>query len=285
MELDRNQLEAIIKNAIAEDLGSGDITSQSIIPNRRTGEAIIIAKAKGILAGNRVARMVFESIDNNLVYKEIISDGAWLERGAEIATVKGSVRSILAGERVALNFTQHLSGIATLTGQFVEKIKDYPVKILDTRKTLPGLRRLEKYAVRMGGGHNHRAGLYDEILIKDNHITAGGGITPAVEAVRKKYGGKQTIEVETKSLDEVNEALAAGADTIMLDNMTIKVIKTAVQVVAEWNKHKKKKVKTEASGGVTMHNIRNIARSGVDLISVGALTHSAPVLDISLEFK
>jgi nicotinate-nucleotide pyrophosphorylase (carboxylating) len=276
----------IIKLALAEDVGHGDITTRAIIPPEMKSQARIVAKEEGVIAGLEVAAEVFKHLDPQIKFSPRAKDGNKVKKGKVLALLSGHTRAILAGERVALNFLQHLSGIATLTAQYAKCVKrracrqagNTPkVKILDTRKTIPGMRLLEKYAVRIGGGNNHRMGLYDAILIKDNHIKAAGGIKAAVEAIRRHYKESGTIEVEAKTLSEVKDAMVAGVDRILLDNMSIKTMQQAVKL------GKKAKIKTEASGGINLNNIQAIARAGVDYISIGALTHSAQALDISLK--
>lgn len=271
------KIQKVVKTALKEDLGKGDITSELIIPEKRKGMGFIIAKEKGIIAGLEVAKSVFKQVDPGLVFKPLVSDGDKVRPGQKVALIQGKVKSILAGERTALNFLQRLSGIATLTGEFVRRIRGTRAKILDTRKTTPGLRLLEKYAVKKGGGKNHRQGLYDMILIKDNHIEAAGSIPLAIrKALRNKKGLK--IEVETRNFEEVKEALNFKIDRIMLDNFKPEDLKKAVKLI----RSKNKKVEIEASGRVNLKNVRKIALSGVDFISVGALTHSAKALDLSL---
>jgi nicotinate-nucleotide pyrophosphorylase (carboxylating) len=271
-------LKNLIEHALAEDLGPGDVTSEATIPPESTSEAVILAKQHLVLAGLDVAREVFRQIDAAIEFTPFAKDGDAVHGGTEIVKVSGNTRALLAGERVALNLLQHLSGIATLTSKYVEKVKGLKAEVLDTRKTLPGLRQLEKYAVRVGGGRNHRFGLFDGVLIKDNHITASGGIIKAVERVRKKAHHLLRIEVETKTLDEVVEALAAGTDVIMLDNMPVDLMREAVKLVAG-------RALVEASGNVTLETVRLIAETGVDFISSGSLTHSAPAADISMKIQ
>ncbi len=268
----------LVKLALAEDVGRGDLTTRAIVAKGQKAKAAITAKADGVICGLDVAADVFRHVNPRVRFRAKVSDGAKVKKGKVIAELAGPASGILTGERVALNFLQHLSGIATLTNQFVEKVQSprSKVKILDTRKTIPGLRALEKYAVRCGGGTNHRIGLYDAVLIKDNHIKLAGGIIPAVKAAKSDLPGKK-IEVETKTLGEVREALASGADRVLLDNMSLKTMKEAVKLC------KRAGVKTEASGGVNLNNVAAIARTGVDFISVGALTHSAKALDINLK--
>jgi len=268
----------LISSALAEDRGNGDITSEATITAESTSEAVILAKQHLVLAGIDVAREVFRYLDPGIQFSSFAKDGEVIHAGTEVARLFGNTRALLAGERVALNLLQHLSGIATLTAAYVEKVKGLQAEVLDTRKTLPGLRLLEKYAVRMGGGKNHRFGLYDGVLIKDNHIKAVGSITLAVELARKKAHHLLKIEVETKNLDEVREALTAKADIIMLDNMPIDLMREAVKMV-------KGQALVEASGNVTLETVRHIAETGVNLISSGSLTHSAPAADISMKIK
>ncbi|HEX9112799.1 MAG TPA: carboxylating nicotinate-nucleotide diphosphorylase [Nitrospirota bacterium] len=271
-------LKELIARALAEDLGPGDVTSEATIPVDSISIAVILAKQHLVIAGLNVARAVFHQLDPSIVFTPFAKDGDAVHGGSEIAKVSGNTRALLAGERVALNLLRHLSGIATLTSKYVDKVKGTKAKVLDTRKTLPGLRQLEKYAVRMGGGRNHRFGLSDGVLIKDNHIAASGGIIKAVECARKKVHHLLKLEVETKNLDEVAEALAVGADVIMLDNMPVDVMRKAVKLVAG-------RALVEASGNVTLDTIRLIADTGVDFISCGSLTHSAPAADISMKIK
>lgn len=268
---------SIIKNALAEDIGLGDITTNAIIAKNQQAKAKITVKGDGVIAGLDIAKEVFKQTDPKINFIPKIKDGAAVKKGKVIAEVSGSAKGILAGERTALNFLQHLSGIATMTSMFVARVQGQGsgVKILDTRKTIPGLRMLEKYAVKMGGGVNHRMGLYDAVLIKDNHIKIAGGIREAVAWVKGQ--GSRKIEIEAKTIAEAKEAIDAGADWILLDNMEIKTLRQAVKLC------KKAGIKTEASGGISLNNISAIAKAGVDFISVGAITHSAPALDINLK--
>jgi nicotinate-nucleotide pyrophosphorylase (carboxylating) len=268
----------LIEDALFEDIGPGDITSEAVIPEEASATAEIIAKQDLVLAGALIAREVFRKIDPWVQFTPLAHEGGRVQSGSIIAQVQGRTRMLLAGERVALNLMQHLSGIATTTARFVEALKGSRAEILDTRKTLPGLRALEKYAVRMGGGRNHRFGLYDGILIKDNHIKAAGGIIKAMAGIRKKVHPLLKIEVEVKTLDEVREAMAAGATMLLLDNMPPALMKQAVGIVGE-------RVLVEASGNVTLDNVKAIAETGVDFISSGSLTHSAPAADISMKIK
>jgi len=270
------QIDKIIKQALLEDIGTGDITTDSIIPYDLKTKGIIKTKEEGVIAGLNIANLVFKKLDSNIIFQEKIKDGAKVSRNKILAEITGPARTILKGERVALNFLQRMSGIATITSKFCQEVKDFPVRIVDTRKTTPGLRILEKYAVRMGGGCNHRFGLYDAVLIKDNHIAVAGGIKSAVNSVRKQISHTVKIEVEVENLSQLQEALEIKVDIIMLDNMNLDTMREAVKIV-------KSKALIEASGGITLENVREIAQTGVDLISIGALTHSVKSLDISME--
>ncbi|MCZ6468704.1 MAG: carboxylating nicotinate-nucleotide diphosphorylase [Candidatus Dadabacteria bacterium] len=275
IEIDWGKVDLIIENTLEEDLGSGDITTDAIFSVDDTCEALIIAKEEGIIAGIPIAERVFQKLDPEVTVTQKLEDGEHVNPGDEILVIKGSIHAVLSGERLSLNLLQRMSGIATATSKYVAAISGYRTRILDTRKTAPGLRVLDKYAVSIGGGCNHRFGLYDAVLIKDNHIDFAGNISNAVEIVRSKYQSKFKVEVETSTLDEVREALKAGADIIMLDNMTVEMMKEAVRIING-------KSITEASGGITLDNVRQIADTGVDFISVGAITHSSPALDIGL---
>ncbi|MBE9527622.1 MAG: carboxylating nicotinate-nucleotide diphosphorylase [Proteobacteria bacterium] len=266
----------LVKTALAEDVGAGDITTEAIVPKGMTGTCRIVADEKMVLAGLFVAEMVFTEMDSKIKFKAKHKDGDMVLKGEEIAVIKGSLSSLLTAERVALNFLQRLSGISTLTFEFVSKVKGTGAKVLDTRKTTPCMRSLEKYAVKVGGGVNHRTGLYDYILIKDNHIKAAGTLAEAVESVDKCYGGGAPVEVEVTNLKEVKEAIKSRADIIMLDNMDTTKIKRAIEVIDDC-------ALVEVSGGVNLKTIKGIAACGVDFISVGALTHSAPSVDISMD--
>ncbi|MGO9612868.1 MAG: carboxylating nicotinate-nucleotide diphosphorylase [Dissulfurispiraceae bacterium] len=271
-----------IRLAIQEDLGSVDITSLLIIPDESKVRAHLIAKDNLVLAGMPFVQEVFSAIDSAVQITSFFAEGSTLKRGDIIAEIQGPTKSLLAGERLALNTLQHVSGIATNARAFVERVKDLPVKIVDTRKTLPGLRFMEKYGVRTGGGSNHRAGLYDGILIKDNHIKIAGGVGKAVERAKTKAPHLFRIEVEVRDLDELKEALDAGAEVIMLDNMSLTDMTKAVNIVRSL---KGAAVSTllEASGNVSLDNVRAVAETGVDMISVGALTHSSRAVDISMK--
>ena len=275
--LDLN-LNDLIEKALKEDVGTGDITTLSTIPAEKTITGRFIAKESGILCGVEVVRAVFAFVDPAIKLDFFYGDGDKITKGEVIATVSGLARSILTGERLALNLLQHKSGVATRTGEAVEKVKGTHARIADTRKTTPGLRVLEKYAVKCGGGSNHRFNLADGVLIKDNHIEAAGGITAAVEMARRNIPHTLKIEVEIETFEQLEEALAAGADIIMLDNMSNEDMKKAVEIVAG-------RAMTEASGNMGEKDLRAVADTGVDLISIGALTHSVKALDISLKFK
>ena len=268
----------MIKNALREDIGRGDITTESIIPAHHLSSASLTAKEGFILAGLPFAERTFHLVDRGIKFRSLKREGSRVKRGEMLATVRGKTKSILMAERVMLNILQRMSGIATLTDNYVRQVRGYKARIVDTRKTVPGLRYFDKYAVRAGGGENHRFGLYDAILIKDNHIEAAGGISRAVKLARTKSGGEIRIEVETGTLAEVREALSSETDIIMLDNMPLERIQKAVKLIRKNNKA----VTIEASGNVSLSNVRAIAQTGVDMISVGALTHSVRAADISL---
>ena len=270
------EMDKLIEMALREDIGDGDMTTSSIVSTPLEATAHLVAKEGLILAGIDIFHQVYKKLDADLELIKHFEDGDEVSQGSMIGEISGKVAVILKGERIALNFLQHLSGIATLTHKFVMMVKSYPVKILDTRKTTPGWRALEKYAVKMGGGENHRFGLFDAVLIKDNHIRAAGGIGEAVRRVKDKVPHSFKIEVETSNLQEVKEALDGGVNTIMLDNMSTEMMKEAVAMV-------NKRVLVEASGNTGLDNIEEIASTGVDFISVGALTHSAKAVDISLK--
>jgi len=282
MELPEDQIRNIIDLALTEDRVSEDVTSDTLIPSELQGKASITAKAEGIVAGGEVAMMVFVGIDPSLQVEVLIEDGTQVKPGDTIATVSGTVISILKAERVALNFLQRLSGIATLTARYVAETQGLNVAILDTRKTTPGLRLLEKYAVRMGGGKNHRMHLRDGVLIKDNHLAAlralGMSLKDIVAKAKENAPKGLKVEVEVNTVQEANDAAEAGADIIMPDNMSLDEMRRVVDSMPSG-------VETEASGGITLENIRSVAETGVDFISVGALTHSYQALDISLELE
>lgn len=266
-------INQLIRAALKEDIGKGDITSRLLIPGDRTAFAHIVAHSTGILAGINLCGRVFRTVNSRIQFEPLYQDSSRFRSGAVLALVSGPARAILTAERTALNFLCHLSGIATLTDKFVSRVKGTRAVILDTRKTTPGWRELEKYAVRCGGGKNHRLRLDKMVLIKDNHIALVGSVS---EALNRSRSSRLPVEIEAKTIEQVREALAAGARRIMLDNMTVPQLKRAVKIVAG-------RAELEASGGVTLKNIRAIARTGVDYISVGSLTHSAPAADISLE--
>lgn len=276
------ELDAIMDRALDEDIGHGDITSEALIPRDLSGKATLLVKEKGVLAGIEVAGRIFHRVDSSLEIKAILKDGMSIKPGDIAGTIGGSVIGILKAERVALNFLQRLSGIASTTAQYVAATMGLGVKIMDTRKTTPGLRQLEKYAVRTGGGTNHRFHLGEAVLIKDNHIAVlratGLNLPEIIIKARQNAPPRMTVEVEVTNTKEAQEALNAGADTIMLDNMSIAEIKQVVVMVGG-------RAKLEASGGITLDNVHQVALTGVDFISVGALTHSYKALDISLELE
>ncbi|AUG59090.1 MAG TPA: carboxylating nicotinate-nucleotide diphosphorylase [Ruminiclostridium sp.] len=272
------EIDKIILAGLKEDMPFGDITTDNLIDEASQSEAVLIAKDTGVIAGIDIAKRVFEILDKNVVFEKKIVDGERVKSGDIIAEIKGNTRALLKGERTALNLLQHLSGIATKTMNLCDKIKGTKSKVVDTRKTTLGLRALEKYAVRVGGGNNHRFSLSDGVMIKDNHIKAAGGIKEAVKKIREKIPHTIKIEVETETLEQVKEALEAGADIIMLDNMGGDKIKKAVKIVSG-------KAVIEASGNVDSDSISAIAEAGVDIISVGSLTHSVSAFDISMKFK
>jgi nicotinate-nucleotide pyrophosphorylase (carboxylating) len=266
--------EVLFDLAYAEDIGDGDITTNNLVPPDSSKTAILVAKEKGIVAGLPVAEMVFKKFDSTIEWNVKIPDGSKVKPGDILVEFKGNYRALLTGERKALNFLQRLSGIASYAGKCMKEVEGHNVEILDTRKTLPGYRHLDKYAVRMGGASNHRFGLYDMVMIKDNHIQVAGGIKEAVNAIRSKIPKSIKIEVETTTLDQVQQALDADVDIIMLDNMSSKMMEEAVQLISG-------RAKIEASGNMTLKRIRKVAATGVNYISIGALTHSVKALDIS----
>ena len=270
------EVSQYISRALEEDVGSGDVTTDTIVPANASLRGRIVAKENGVVAGLEIARQVMLSLDHNVEFVAKVEDGTNVERRTVLADLEGPARALLTGERTALNFLGRMSGIATLTRKFVDAVSGTNAVILDTRKTAPGLRMTDKLAVRLGGGQNHRTGLFDMVLIKDNHIDFAGSITAAVERVRAS-GTRLEIEVETRTLDNVREALSLGVKRILLDNMSIDTMREAVAICAG-------RAKLEASGNVTLHNVLEVAGTGVDYISVGALTHSPKVFDVSLEF-
>ena len=268
----------LIDLALDEDIGSGDITTHFLITPGTSSEASIVAKEPLVVAGLALAKEVFQRLDPKVDFRPNASDGDKVPKGNVVVHLKGSLAGLLTAERTALNFLQRLSGIATNTSAYMQLIGDRPVRLVDTRKTTPGWRVLEKYAVRVGGAANHRMGLFDAVLIKDNHIAGCGGIGPAVKRIRASVSHLTKIEVETTTLEEVHEALEAGADVIMLDNMDLDAIREATRLI-------NKRALVEISGGVTGEGLQELAESGVDLISVGALTHSARAVDLSMKIK
>jgi len=277
MKIDKIEIDKIVSLALKEDIGTGDITSTLIISRDKTAKAFLLSKEEGVIAGLEVAKSVFRKLDKNIRWRNLVKEGEVVSAGTKIALVEGNYRALLTGERTALNFLQRMSGIASITLKYVEQLDGLKTKILDTRKTVPGLRILDKYSVYKGTGTNHRIGLYDMVMIKDNHIKAAGGISKAVTRIKKKLNKKIKIEVEATTIEEVKEALNSGADIIMLDNMSIKSMNEAVKLING-------KAKVEASGGVEINSVRKIAETGVDYISVGALTHSVKALDIAMYF-
>ncbi len=273
-----DHVDELLRRALAEDVGAGDVTTLALIPADQIGTAVALSKEAGVLAGNAIAARVFTHLDGRVRTCELQSDGALLAPGAGFLEIEGPLQAILTGERVALNLLRHLSGIATLTRDFVQAVAGTDAQIVDTRKTTPGLRLFEKYAVRVGGARNHRIGLFDGVLIKDNHIAACGSIARAVYRARSSVHHLIKIQIEAKTLDQVAEALEAGADGILLDNMLPETMSAAVEMA-------RGRAFTEASGGITLESVRAAARTGVNLISVGMLTHSAAALDMSLDIK
>ncbi|MBN1662910.1 MAG: carboxylating nicotinate-nucleotide diphosphorylase [Deltaproteobacteria bacterium] len=274
----KHAIHKIIRIALEEDIGAGDVTTASVLQGGEKGRAVAVAKSEMVVAGIEVFKETFLFLDGGLKFKGLATDGALVKKGVVLAEISGSLGSILTAERTALNLFQRMSGIATLARRFSDEVKGTKAKILDTRKTAPGLRVLDKYAVKVGGAYNHRFGLDDGILIKDNHIEAAGGITAALEQVRRNLSYMLKVEIEAKNLKEVKEALAAGADIIMLDNMSVADMKECMKFV-------KGRAPLEASGNVSLAGVRAVAETGIDFISVGALTHSVTAADISLKIK
>lgn len=272
------QLPDIIRRALEEDVGDGDVTSNATIAPDSMYRGAFLVKAEGVIAGLEVVRQTFAQVDERIEFRSHVADGTRVQPGDVVAEAFGPARSLLTAERVALNFLQRMSGIATLTRQYIDAVSGTKAQILDTRKTVPGLRLLDKWAVAVAGGTNHRIGLYDMALIKDNHIVAAGGVTPAVERVRAYDSGKRPIEVEVTHLDQVHEALALNVDQVMLDNMPLEAMRAAVRLVDG-------AVPLEASGNVSLETVRAIAETGVDYISVGKLTHSVTALDVSFDLQ
>lgn len=276
--MDRGDYLPVVRRALAEDLGDrGDITSETVIPVDSRSEARFVARSNGVIAGLQAASLVFEEVDASVSFEALVVDGDRVEPGAKIARVAGSSRSILEAERTALNLLGRMSGVATATAELVAEVEGFGALITDTRKTMPGLRALDKYAVRMGGGVNHRMGLYDEAMIKDNHIVAAGDLKRAVTMARERLGPDTKVTVEVETIDQLSQALETDANRVLLDNMEPAVLREAVATVGG-------AMETEASGGVTLATVREIAATGVDFISVGWITHSAPQLDIALDF-
>lgn len=276
--IDRDQMLPIVERALAEDLADrGDITSQTVIPADSRSRASFVARSGGVIAGLPVAELVFEAVDSSVAFERLVSEGDRVEPKTAVARVAGSSRSILTAERTALNLLGRMSGVATATAQLVDAVAGTGARITDTRKTMPGLRVLDKYAVRAGGGVNHRMGLYDEVMVKDNHIVAAGDLEQAVAIARERLGPRTKVTVEVENLSQLAVALETQADRVLLDNMAPDVLRDAVVMVGDT-------METEASGGVTLETVAAIADSGVDFISVGWITHSAPQLDIALDF-
>ena len=273
-QAEKKAAKRLIKIALEEDIASGDITTENLIPAEIRKKAYMTAKSDGVIAGLEVAEMVFRKLDKSLTWKPEVKDGDHVKKGAIIVRFEASYRAILTGERTALNFFQRMSGIATISAKYAGAVAGYKTIILDTRKTLPGYRLLDKYSVKTGGAENHRIGLFDMVMIKDNHIAVAGGITPAVNQIRSKVSPWVRIEIEATSLDHVREAVSAGADMIMLDNMDNAMMKEAVRIING-------KAKVEASGNMTLDRLKDVADTGVDYISVGGLTHSVQAMDIS----
>ncbi len=271
------EIERIVRAALEEDIGLGDVTTEVTVAPETMARAELVAKEDFTLAGIDVAAEVFKTLDADVAFEKLLEDGQRVRRGEVIAWLKGRAAILLQGERVALNLLQRMSGIASLTAQYVEAVSGTEAVIVDTRKTVPGLRALDKYSVRMGGGRNHRIGLFDGVLIKENHVAAAGGIGPAIERARKRLPHTLKIEIETRDLGEVQLALESGADIIMLDNMPLEEMRRGVELIAG-------QALVEASGGVNLERVRDIAETGVNIISVGALTHSVKAADISLLF-
>lgn len=272
---DKELISAMIELALAEDIADGDITTNSLIPKTVKAKATLTVKEEGVISGLNIFALVFEQLDKDIVFTQYVSEGDTVKKGDIIARIEGNYRALLTGERTALNILQRMSGIATKTSIFAKSLEGTSAKLLDTRKTAPCLRTLDKQAVKAGGGNNHRKGLYDMVMIKDNHIKVAGGITQAVENIKQNCPKTVKIEVETTTLEEVKEALTSGADIIMLDNMELQTMMEAVEIIGT-------KALTEASGNITLETIRETALTGVNYISSGALTHSVKALDISM---
>jgi nicotinate-nucleotide pyrophosphorylase (carboxylating) len=276
--LKEGDYEAIVRLALAEDLSDrGDVTTQALVDASVTASAEILAREEGVIAGLEVAAHVFAQVDSEISFRSLVSDGDRVASGAQLAELEGPAGSLLTGERTALNFLGRMSGVASATSRFVEAVAGTEAKISDTRKTMPGLRALDKYAVRMGGGVNHRFGLYDAVMIKDNHLVTVGDITRAISNAKDSVGPGTMIVVEVENLEQLGSIFDTRADRVLLDNMDLETLRRAVEMVGG-------RFVTEASGGVTLENVREIAKTGIDLISVGWITHSAPQLDLALDF-
>lgn len=272
------EVQRIIREALNEDLGAGDLTTETLIGEEDRSEAVLQVKQSGVIAGLHIAEQVFRVLDPDLTFTPLVNEGAEVDAGVSLARIKGKTRALLSAERVALNLMQRMSGIATVTREIVKRVGDTNCRILDTRKTTPGLRILEKYAVRIGGGTNHRYGLGHGVLIKDNHIAAVGSISEAVRRIRNRVGHMVQVEVEVETLEQLDEVLPLDVDAILLDNMDLDTLREAVKRIDG-------RIWTEASGGLTPEKVRAVAETGVDGISLGWLTHSAPALDISLDWE
>ena len=277
IHIQKKDVKKLIELALKEDIGRGDITSSAIFSRHDESRALIISKGHGYLCGTRMVQYVYEFIDKEVVVERLMEDGSEILPGIEIIRISGPTISVLTGERTALNFLQRMTGIATKTAGVVTMLKGSQIEILDTRKTLPGYRLLDKYAVKTGGGTNHRMGLYDMVMIKDNHIRRAGGIARAVQIIRNRYGSRYTVEVETSNLDEVREALSSQADIIMLDNMSRSQMESAIQLI-------NKSAKIEISGNIDEDRISSLKDLSVDYISMGSLTHSVQAFDLSMRF-
>jgi len=273
----KNDIEALVRLAIKEDIGSGDVTSEAIFTNDDFVRGVIRSKGEGVFCGAEVARIVYEIIDPRVSTTQMVGDGEKIKNKDTVMTVEGPTIGVLSGERIVLNFIQRMTAIATRTARVVSMLNGTNIKLLDTRKTLPGFRKLDKYAVKTGGGVNHRMGLYDMVMIKDNHIRAAGSITRAVQVIRERYGTRYTVEVETESLEDVAEAVASAADIIMLDNMDTDTMIAAIKLIG-------RKTRIEVSGTVTEERMKGIIGLEVDFISMGSLTHSVQAFDLSMDF-
>lgn len=279
--IEKHSLEKRIKEWLMEDMPFGDITTEAVVAKERTGEGFLIAKEEGVICGMDVYKQVYAMVDAKVALENYVCDGDFVKKGDKIAKVSGPMSGILQGERLGLNLMQRMSGIASTARKYSEKVEEYPTRVVDTRKTTPGLRDLEKYAVHIGGGHNHRYSLSDAVMIKDNHIAANDSIKEAVKKAKLAIPHTMKVEIEVENLEEYEQALEAGADIIMLDNMSLEDMRKAVQK----RQMEKRNVILEASGNMTLDRITDVAKTGVDVISVGALTHSVTSMDISLKFE